>query len=260
MTSARPAGMLGAVILSKFFGGFGMLVALGVAGCTGGTETGNPSFTGALSYTGYSSAPDDYGVRTGGRVATVQRAWFDLAEVEISSSGACGVSGGRAFTVAALGVGDHAAGNHNFTAFEAEAGEFCSVLLPFTRVPASDRSAPAELRGRAILLEGVLSDGTRFSIASDAAPRLELAGRAGGFAISDKAAQVVFAFDFAAWLRDVDFSAAELTAGVAVVSRDANPALLETFERSLASGVALYRDRDGDGQVDDPPELLARTR
>ncbi len=237
----------------------GLLVALLplAAGCSGGTETGNPSLTGQLSYTGVSSAPTEIGVRDGGRVANVKRAWLDLAQVTVSSSGPCGLTTDNAFTVDALGVGDHAAGIHNATTFKATGGAFCSLELPFLRVSSDDMTAPAELRGHAIVLTGELADGTPFSIESDQTELVRLQAGDAGFDLSSSRADALLAFDFAAWLKGVDFAAASLDAGSINVSETSNTAVLRAFEAQLASGVALYRDRDQDGVIDDAPELLA---
>lgn len=228
-----------------------------LAGCTGGTETGNPSITGQLSYTGVSSAPTEIGVREGGDVATVRAAWFSLDRVTVSAAGECGISGDDEFVVDALGIGDHAAGIHNVTAFEAVAGAFCSVEVPFVAVPADEEAAPVELRGHVVVLAGELADGTPFVIQSDepALVRLQAAGR--GFELSSNAADALIAFDFATWLADVDLASASVEAGQVALSETSNTALLREVEARLAKGVALYRDSDGDGVIDGEPELLA---
>jgi hypothetical protein len=234
-----------------------LLLGLGLAGCTGGTETGNPSLTGELSYSGVSSAPTDIGVRQGGAVATVHNAWFALDEVTISSAGDCGVQGNASFSVRALGIGDHAAGIHNATDFEAPAGAFCSVVLPFLPVAADDTTAPAELRGHGVVVAGELADGTPFLLESDQAPLVELRGPDNGFELSSQAPNVLLAFDFATWLEDADWATASVDSDRILVSERSNPELLQKFEARLAAGVALYRDRDGDGVLDSRPVLLA---
>jgi len=236
-------------------------IAFALAGvaCNSGTETGNPSLTGSLSYTGYSSKPSDYGVREAGDIATIESAWLDLDTVSISPDGPCGIDGGSAFTAAGLGVGDHAAGDHNFTSFAAAAGAFCSVDLPFLRVPASVKLAglPAEARGQSLLIVGTLAEGTPFSIVSAATPVVQLRADGSGFELSADQSDLLLAFDFAAWLQGLDFDAALRVDGQIEISASSNSELLTTFETNLADGVALYRDRDGDGLVDADAELLA---
>jgi hypothetical protein len=234
---------------------FGAGLLLG-AGCTGGTETGNPVVQGTLSYTGYSSAPERFGVGEGGDIATIRSAWFNLEALTVSVAG-CGSQEGEAFTVAALGLGDHAAGAHVSTPFEARPGAFCSVQLPFVTVPADATAGPPQVRGHALLLTGALADGTEYSIVSDTQPVVELQAPVGGFALSSGRADVLVAFDFSTWLQDLDLAGANLTDGNIVVSAESNQDLLATFEASLSAGVALYRDAGADGVLDDNPELLA---
>ncbi|HYP88661.1 MAG TPA: hypothetical protein VEQ59_10915 [Polyangiaceae bacterium] len=233
---------------------------LALAGCAGGTETGNPSLTGQLSYSGVSSAPSDIGVRSGGGIANVKNAWFALGQVTVSSAGDCGVTGNRGFSVPALGIGDHAAGVHNRTDFAAAAGAFCTVELPFQPVAAGDATAPEALRGHSVVVEGELADGTVFVLESDLAPLVRLQGGANGFEISDEAPYALLAFDFATWLGGVDWATASLEAGRIRIDAESNTEILRSFESQLASGVALYRDRDGDGVLDAAPVLLARGR
>ncbi len=255
MIFGRRLGMLSRMLVcGRFLACLGFLAAVG---CTGGTETGNPSITGQLSYTGTSSAPTEIGVRQGGGVASVKNAWLELDQVTVSSSGACGLAGGDTFKVNALGVGDHAAGRHNVTAFEAIPGAFCSLQLPFARVPSDAADAPVDLRGHAIVLAGELADGTPFSIESDLAQVVRLQAAASGFDISRERANTLIAFDFAAWLKDLDLANASREGGRIIVSETSNITLLRAFEAQLASGVALYRDTDGDGVLDVAPELLA---
>ena len=166
MTQPHREGMLRAMRARVRQFSWFLVGALSCFGCNSGTETGNPSVNGALSYTDYSSKPD-YGVRDGGAVATIASAWFELGSVDISPDGSCGIDGGEAFSVPALGVGDHAAGNHNSTTYAARPGSFCSVVLPFQRVAskATAPNLPEELRGNSLLITGNLADGTPFSIA-----------------------------------------------------------------------------------------------
>ena len=258
MTQRSLLGMLPAMKLSMAAAGFGLGSSL-LAGCTGGTETGNPVVvTGSLSYTGHSSAPEHIGVGEGGDVATVSSAWFQLERVGISTEG-CGSGRGQDFDVAALGLGDHAAGAHVSTAYSAEAGIFCSLELPFVST-SEETAAPDELRGHAILLTGELADGTEFSIVSDAQPRLLLEAEASGFELAEGVADALVAFDFATWLDAIDFASAAVDGSDIAISATSNSGLLEQFESNLAAGVVLYRDAGADGVLDARPEELARVR
>jgi len=257
VTLPRRFGMLSAMhVRGRLAECLVTLLGFAAVGCTGGTETGNPTLTGQLSYSDVSSS-SEVGVRMGGSVATVQNAWFALDPVTVSSDGSCGVEGDHTFSVAALGIGDHASGAHVVTEFEATAGPFCSVEVPFARVAADDEAAPSELRGHAVVIDGVLGDGTPFVIESDQAPLVRLQAAESGFSLSTQEPNALIAFDFATWLQGVDWATASVDAGTVVVSETANIELLQHFEASLASGVALYRDAGGDGVLDQSPELLA---
>jgi len=255
MTAAERLGKL-----RKMPPRLGLLaLLLALPSCTGGTEAGNPKFEGALSYTGISSSPEDYAIKAPGAVASIESAWLDLAAVEISAEGAC-EGDGQTVTIQGLGVGDHAAGAHVETAFEARPGTFCSFSLPFERAARVPDGAPEELTGHSILLLGELADGTPFRLVSDAVPLLHLEAEAGGFELTNTRANVLVAFDFAAWLGAVPLSEAAREGDAIRIDSEHNAELLAAFDQALASGVALYRDANADGKLDEDAELLARAR
>ncbi len=258
MTKPRPLGML-ASMSSCGVTPMAFLLVLGATACTSGVETGNP-LRGELSYTGYSSEPAKYGVASGGEVLSVKNAWFALETVQVSAMGDCGLDDDAHFTVEGLGVGDHAAGRHNFTSFSASSARYCQMTLPFASVSTNSASAPVELQGHAVLLKGELADGTPFSIVSDQVPELTLQANAGGFELTPEESDAVVGFDFATWLGGIDWSAATVQDGAIALAPDSNAELLALFESNLAPGVALFRDRDGDGVLDTSPELLAAPR
>jgi hypothetical protein len=225
-------------------------------GCTGGTETGNPPFTGALSYTGFSSQPERIGVRSAGTELTVRQAWLDLDDVSLSASGGCGLSDAAALTLPSLGVGDHAAGVHVVTRFEGTSAAFCHLDLPFLRTGAPG-SGPDELAGNSLLLRGELADGTAFSIASPQTPVVELEAGNGGFRLEPDQARLLLAFDFASWLAGLDLASAERVGGVISVDPEHNVALLAAFQQRLSAGVSLHRDPDGDGALEADSQPIA---
>jgi hypothetical protein len=234
-------------------------LALLAFACTGGTETGNPPFTGALSYTGFSSEPERIGVQSTGRELSVRQAWLDLDSVSFSARGDCELTDDDALTLPGLGVGDHAAGVHVVTHFEAAPARFCRIELPFVRAEAPG-SGPPEVTGNSLLLLGQLPDGTAVSIASQRAPVVELEAEAGGFRVDAEQSELLLAFDFAAWLDGVDLAGAERTADAISIDGDHNPSLLDAFERNLSRGVSLHRDRDGDGKLDVDSRAIAAPR
>lgn len=241
------------------------LVVLAMAslpgGCSSGTETGNPSFQAELSYTAYSSHPLDVSVRQPGPPAVVDSAWLDLASVGLVTAGTCGATTPVTSPIPALGIGDHAAGKHNVTLFQLDAGTYCSLDLPFVLADASalNGDAPAELVRHSMLIEGTLSDGSAFSILSDATPTVHLVADTGSFEITKEQSKVLIAFDVAAWLSGLDWTNATRTLGAVHISSMENPLLLAQFEANLPLGVALYRDPDGDGKLDPNPLRLAHS-
>lgn len=249
MTLARPSGKLGRMTFRSSWALLLPALVASTAGCSGGTETGNPPFTGALSYTGYSSEPSRVGVRAAGSALSVREAWLDLEGVSLSASGRCGLSSDAALALPGLGVGDHAAGAHVVTSFEATSAVFCQVEIPFVRA-AAPASGPAQLPGNSILLLGELADGTPFSVASRLTPVVALEATAGGFSLAPERAHLLLAFDFAAWLADVDFDGAERAGGEVRIDASHNLAALHAFEGRLSRGVSLHRDVDGDGVLD----------
>jgi hypothetical protein len=176
------------------------------------------------------------------------------------TNGTCSSGAPATFSIPALGVGDHAAGLHAVTYFELKAGTYCSLELPLVVADAASvpATAPASLIGNSLLIEGTLQDGTPFSILSRTTPTLRLVSdAAAGFAIDADAPAVLITFDVASWLTGLDFASATRNSGAIVISSSENSALLSAFEAKIASGVALYRDTDGDGRLDENPTRLA---
>ena len=235
------------------------LAVLPFGGCSSGTETGNPSFQAELSYAAYSSAPLAVAVRNSGAEVTVDSAWLDLDRVALFRAGTCDQAEPSGESVPALGIGDHAAGKHNATLFASAAGAYCGLELPFVLVPPGSTvgDQPRSLEQHSIMLSGTLGDGTPFSLLSAATPRLHLLADSGDFEISEERPQTLIAFDVAAWFANLDWGSATPQGGAISISADQNTGLLAQFEANLASGVALYRDSDGDGKLDATPERLA---
>jgi len=258
VTRGGALGMIAGVFRAVPGFALGILICGFGPGCSSGTETGNPSFTAELSYTAYSSAPAIVGVHTAASRARVESAWLDLDRVALSTAGSCALAAPTQIKVPALGVGDHASGVHHFTRFEVDPSAFCALDLPFVQAPGTpvESGEPPSLEQHSIMIAGALPDGTPFTVLSAATPTLHLVAEQGSFEMGMNNAQMLITFDLAAWL-DLDFDSATRSAGEIVISADQNPLLLAQFESNLASGVALYRDRDGDGTLDVSPERLA---
>jgi len=259
VTPAPCLGMLRPVTLPRLIALSTLCLATISGGCTGGTETGNPPFKAELSYTAYSSDPTRVGVRAPSTQLVVDNAWLDLDGVALLGTGSCADTTPATLSLPALGIGDHAAGQHNATVFRVASGDYCALEVPFVLAPQSEvgEGAPPDLARHSIMLAGALSDGTPFTLLSASTPRVRLLADAGSFEISAQSSRTLIAFDLAAWLADLNWEQAARVDGVIHISTDENAALLAQFEGQLARGIALYRDEDGDGQLDAQPERLA---
>jgi hypothetical protein len=219
-----------------------------------GTETGNPSIRGKLSYNAYSSTPAVVALSAAleqtpepKALLTVDHAWLVLGDVELRSGADC-ATGPR---VHGLGAGDHATGKHSETELEIAAGSYCGLRFPFEYAKDLPQGAPESLTKESVLMRGTLPDGRAFELHSQLQDSLDLRATAGEFVLDSEHADVVIGFDLARWLGELRWEdATETTDGSVLVSADSNRALLEQFEAALPSGIALFRDHDGDGKLD----------
>jgi len=256
----RPGlGMLRIVVLRVLQASAALMLCLLAGGCSSGTETGNPPFQAELSYRAISSAAVLIGVRDPGSQAVVESVWLDLDTVALISAGHCAQAAPMEVSVPALGIGDHATGQHNWTQFELAAHEFCALDLPFARAAHGEirNGVPPALEEHSVMLSGVLADGTPFTLLSAATPTVRLRADAESFEISAEQAKTLITFDVATWIANIDWANATRVDGAIDISANDNPALLAQFESNLARGVALYRDADGDGNLDATPLRLA---
>jgi hypothetical protein len=225
-----------------------------------GTETGNPSFMGKLGYDAYSSDPGAVALALKGDAAealTVDNAWLVLGDVELQRGTDCDSASGP--HVHGLGAGDHAGGQAPPTDFETSAGDFCGLRLPFA--PASGAlpdGAPESLKDESVFVRGKLPDGRMFEVHSALQESLSLRATAGEFVLDSAHANIVIGFDVALWLSELRWAdATETSEDTVMVSRASNRALLDQFEAALPKGIALFRDHDGDGELDDDAMKLA---
>jgi hypothetical protein len=254
VTSGRRHGMVRPV----HFRVLPLLLATALAGgCAGGTETGNPPIRARLSYAAYSSDPS-VRIREPAAAATVTSVWLTLADVGFTPGSGCAGQAAPVFRAPGIGVGDHASGATVTTTFSLEPGDYCAVTLPLALADALPNEAPALLLGASVLVTGMLADATPFTIQSRSAPILSLHPTGAAFEIEPEQAHTLLGFDVSAWVDGIDWASAEATSDGIEISADRNPALLTRFEANLPRGVRLFRDREGDGRMDQDPETLAR--
>jgi hypothetical protein len=231
------------------------------AGCAG-TETGNPSFDGALGYDAYSSAPrvalQQSELSARDPVTDVQATWLVLGDVSFLGDAHCETARPVAApAVPGLGADDHVGSQAQPTPFELGSGYYCGVRLPLLQTE-SVPGAPSELTGHSLMLAGQLEDGRAFELLSRWSDVLVLRAQQ-GFQLDAAQPDVLIGFDLAHWLDGLDWNAAQIDdSGKIVVDDTHNTELLSAFEQRLPGGVALFRDSDGDGMLDHDPVELAR--
>jgi hypothetical protein len=235
-------------------------LALWLAGCAG-TETGNPPFSGTMGYDAYSSTPAMVALRaadTDPAPTQVDSAWLVLGNVSFLGESECEGSGELGHAKG-LGAGDHVGSQAPTTRFELPASRLCGVRLPIAGQSEVPDAAPAELGEHSILITGT-RDGVPFRIASAVREELLLQADGQDFALDDAQSGVLIGFDVAAWLKDIDLQGADLVEGTLVVDDAHSAKQLAAFEARIARGVALFRDRDEDGLLDDASSPIARAR
>jgi hypothetical protein len=234
--------------------------------CAGGTETGNPSFTGTLEYNAYTTNAAQVALRVETSdpepsALVVDEAWLVLGDVGFYSgasgtedAGACDPSTEAAAHSKGIGPGDHAAEAFATADITLAAGDYCGVRVPFEPASAARvaelTGAPEALAGHSIVITGTLPDGRAFELRSASEHEVFLSADDAAFEMSREAGNVLIGFDVAQWLSPLDFSAATVDAdGVVYVDGERNPQLLSAFDAQVASGTALFRDPDDDGAV-----------
>ena len=232
-------------------------LALVLAGCTGGTETGNPPFEAKLSYSAYSSMPDAVAVGNASGEIRVSAVWLDLGDVGFAMANAC--DGDPTLHAPGLGVGNHAGSKPASTSFTIEAGSYCAVDLPFvSETRGLPAEAPRELADHSIMLEGTFANGMRFSILSDTSMTVRLGPVGGDFTLQRAMPNSLIGFDVAKWIAGIDWSTGVVEGGTIAIDRDRNPALLGAFEARVAGGVSLFLDENGNGRVEAGAKAIAQ--
>lgn len=229
-----------------------------LAGCAG-TETGNPSFDGTLSYNAYTTNAESVALlETDADAIVVDTAWLVLGDVGFVGSDGCDPSAQAPVHAHGLGAGDHAPAEAAVTALSMEPGRYCGMHLPFVRATTLAAGQPSELLDHPILIDGTLADGRAFSLLSAFEGDVFLEATAQDFEMDAMESDVLVGFDVAIWLGALDWASA--VAGdnnVVRVDADNNATLLQAFESRIAAGTALYRDMDGGGQITVDSEKLA---
>lgn len=235
----------------------GIAIGLLTSACVG-TETGNPSFTGELSYNTYTSAPAVAALRAPAGGITVESAWLVLGDVRFVSADACEDPETAPVHAGGLGAGDHASPVAPSSPIMLESGDYCSVRLPFERAGLGDvLGAPEALVGHSVLIDMTLADGTPARILSAFEGEVAVDALRSAFALGVERSNLLLGFDVATWLSDIGVETAERSAGAVEVSARQNPDVLAAFEANLATGTGLFLDPQGEGQVNASTQIIA---
>ena len=227
-----------------------LLLTLGALACEGGTETGNPPFDAKLSYAAYSTRPEAVEIGSASAQFDVAALWLTVSDVRFIVSGTCSDAHPETRSAPGLGTDNRAVGDPKTTRFTMYPGRYCGLDVPFEPAGASlPVSAPAELSGHALMIEGTLASGTVVSILGDAPP-VALSAAGSDFAMQESEPNILVAFDVAKWFDGLDFSSAVQDGSTVHVTKEQNAALFGQFQSRVAAGVQLFRDVDGDGRVD----------
>lgn len=231
----------------------------GLTACAG-TETGNPSFDGTLSYNTHTTDASRVALlQADPGVLVVDNAWLVLGDVGFVQGAMCDADARAAQHATGLGVGDHATPAAAETAFMLSEGRYCGVHLPFVHPPeVLPADLPSEIAGHSVLIDGTLADGRRFLLSSAFEGDVFLSALDGSFELDALSSNVLVGFDVAIWLGALDWqSATEESDGSVVVDETHNQDLRIAFEDNLALGMSLYRDDDGLGQITDASQKIA---
>lgn len=225
-------------------------------GCVG-TETGNPTVTAEFALNTHSSAPNLVSLRDGDAPLVVQEVWLSLGAIALREGTNC-ADATELFSSAPLGAADHAHPDSALTDFELPAGNYgCMSAALVVAQGTLPEAAPAELAGRSMLIRAVLDGTTPVTVTTDAEIQVPIAALAGSFSLRSDQTSFFLGFDVAKWLAPLDLAEAEFEADGSVrISSSENKPLYEKFVINVPSGLELYRDVDGDGMLDEAPELL----
>jgi len=224
------------------------------------TETGNPPFAAQMALTAETTAPERYSLGPGGTDVIVDQVWVGVGDLRFVRAAVCDAPGATEIDVPAPGNLELVS-EPTLVPFDIAGDDYCRVRVPLERAQAPlPAGAPAELEDHSIVVTGSRADGTPFLIATRINREADVRSRGAPFPLSEARRSVLLAFDVATWLGGVDLASADVSADGRVIVDDANnDALLDLFEDNVGVALRLFRDGDGDGQLDpeDRAELLA---
>jgi hypothetical protein len=217
--------------------------------CTG-TDTGNP-FTQPLTVHAHSSNPGEVTIVIADGGAVVTEAWISIDVVGLSEE--CGTP--PETSVGSLDVADYAKSEALARPFEVQENRYCELQVPWGRAAAGG-PAPAEADDTAIYLVGSSASGTKFVLRSALTGTVSVSAIGESFELREDLGGLFMGFDLAKWFRGVDLTDADVTGDTIVIDTTNNADLLTLFEANVADGIELYRDVNGNGQVDGVDDVV----
>jgi hypothetical protein len=229
-----------------------LLVALGCLSACTGSEVGNPVKDVRVALTAHSS--DDAVAFLGGDAGataalTVDELWVSLGDMRFVLDDDCSADRDTRISVPGPITADLARAPTALVA-KLQDGAYCRVRVPLGRA-IDDGAIPAELVGHSTLLIGQRDDGVRFTIRSRDKPALVVRSRDEPFPIDDERSPLILAFDAGRWLAGIDLGAVAPNAdGEIVIDASNEQALLGQFETNLRTSLALFRDGNANGRLE----------
>lgn len=222
------------------------LVCAAVAGCSGGTDVGNPV---DLGYAGYGLSGSEAGPGANGSVEVVQ-AWIVVTEVKVQVRSGTECDETKTKLASPLAVNLLGQSLPEQLGVGIDPGEYCRLEFKWDAALATvPAGAPPELVAASIVVAGSRADGTSYVVASDRDDHIELQPRDESLVVDAKG--LIVGIDFEAWLAGVNLDGAVIGAGgVILIDRDNNQDLGDVFDDNVAAGIQLFLDHDGDGRLD----------
>lgn len=235
------------------------------SGCVGGTETGNPGFSGQIAVNALSFDANrvELSARTDDSQSDIllREVWVNLGALRLTPAERCkddtniiNDDTDDTIVVPASGVKDHGGAEALIKSYEAITGRYCRMDATLTNVAstASDE-IPRDMQGYAVLLDGTSGEGNDFRVRLKSPGVVPLrAIEEGGFKLSSDEGNLFLGFDVSTWLQQVSFAnATQNSEGVAIVDETSNTDLYHQIEKQLRSGLKLHRDENGDAELDE---------
>lgn len=230
--------------------------------CAGGTETGNPAVPVSIALGIRSSDPSVVAIHGDSSSSAIEEAWVAFGDPLFLGKGECGMIDDIPMRGPTRIAADLAAPDATIE-LEVEPGTSCGMWVPINgRTPEADlpKGAPPELAMASIVLRGARADGTPFILEHDEQDELEVVATRGTFDVSELGPTLFLAFDVADLMRNVDLDAMDVKPDadglIRINGTDNHMALHEAFDLQLECSLELYRDEDGNGELDEGSDAL----